>query len=343
MNDLRPHSLLTIALLLGLAACSSGAGDEPVAAILAQQALSLEYIDAAGETRIVNIEIRPPAGTVSYPVPLVLWSHGGSQGKVNPTTVGTGWTPAFVNAGFCMVAIAHPGRDCGSRERLMAALGFPAGQACDTWKHLNWDRPHDAKRVMDYLEAESQPGGSLDGLVDMTRLAYAGHSAGSGSALVIAGAQREINGTPRDLSDPRPTAFLSCSPQPVGNDDFTVASYQGLVSRPHLTLTGMGDTTGGIPNATGRRDPFQLIAPGDKYIGWIQDGEAAHTTFNAETDGCANRGGTPAQCGAYVEWLHTAAIAFLRAYMNGDASAMAILQTQELSTRTAGAMIWMAK
>ena len=334
--------------LLLLTACGGGGSDEAVGGdtdttpALTQQTVNLSYVDAAGDTRAFQIEIRPPIGGTA-PHPIVVWSHGGASGRGDATAVGTGWADAFTTAGYCMVAIAHRSRNCASQQRLMQAVGFVPPQVCQTWKYLSWDRPHDCKRVLDYLDEQTAPGGAFEGLLDTSRLAYCGHSAGGGSALVVAGAQREIAGVLTDLSDPRPVAFISCSPQGVGFDDFTTASYQNRVSRPHLSLTGQGDTTGGIPDATTRRDPFTLIAPGDKYIGWIQDFEAAHGVFNGETDTCEGRGATPTQCDDYVEWVRTAALTFLAAYVKGDATAMATLQGTDLSTRTGGTMVWMTR
>ena len=78
-----------------------------------------------------------------------------------------------------------------------------------TFKFLSWDRPHDVREVLDRLETIA----GLDGVVDLSRVAYAGHSAGAGSVMMVAGASRDFAGTLRTLADPRPIAFLACSPQ----------------------------------------------------------------------------------------------------------------------------------
>lgn len=336
---------LTLCSCGGGSGSGSGGGDDDMQSpppMLTQQTLALDYVDAAGDTRAINIEIRPPAGATT-PVPVVLWSHGGAGGESDPTSVGEGWTAPFVNAGYCMVAIAHAGRPCASQERLRVAVGYSAVIACNTWKYLSWDRPHDVRRVLDYLEAETAPGGTLAGLLDMNRVAYAGHSAGAGAVLVTAGARREIAGLERDISDPRPKAFISCSPQGVGFDDFTDSSYRDRVTRPHLTLSGKGDTTNGVPDPITRLDAFMIMAPGDKYVGWNTETEAAHNLFNGKTSTCVSRGATLTQCEEFLEWNQTAAIAFLDAHVKGDAAALALVQSDELKDRTGAIFTWVRR
>ncbi|MEZ4394270.1 MAG: acetylxylan esterase [Polyangiales bacterium] len=295
---------------------------------------TLSYTDESGDTRTIRVQVRRPVGARG-PLPVVVWSHGGADGTSNPTNVGAGWDAVFTRAGYLFVAIAHSGRDVASRARLCSALGYDTA-GCMTFKYLSWDRPHDLRRVLDWLQEQAV--GAQRGNVDLTRIAYAGHSAGAGAALVVAGATREIAGSQRALPDPRPVAFLSCSPQGPGEEGFVEGSFAG-VARPHLTLTGAGDdTTGNVAEV--RRRPFELMPAGQKYRGWIAEEPARHTIFDFSTSACEREGGTPERCAQYLDWLSSAGLAFLDAHVAGRPEAAAYLASDALTFLGGGAFEW---
>ncbi len=52
---------------------------------------------------------------------MVIWSHGGAEGKRQPDGVLVEWSRTTAKAGYLTVTIAHQPRDDGSRQRLCAA------------------------------------------------------------------------------------------------------------------------------------------------------------------------------------------------------------------------------
>ena len=67
--------------------------------------------------------IRATPGRSAEPAPVVVWSHGGSQGRRDPRSVGVRWGRAFGNAEAAFVAIAHPGRSVAERIAVCAVVG----------------------------------------------------------------------------------------------------------------------------------------------------------------------------------------------------------------------------
>jgi hypothetical protein len=152
---------------------------------------------------------------------------------------------------------------------------------------------------------------------------------------MVAGAGRDFAGTVRTLADPRPLAFIGCSPQGVGHDGFTADSF-AAIDRPHLTLSGAGDATEGHP-AAARRDAFERIGAGNAYLGWFADPATRHVTFDLEAAACVRGGGAAARCAEHLDWLASAALAFLDAHVRGDARARAYLESDRLRVLSAGA------
>ncbi len=309
------------------------------------------------QTRSIEIEIVEPTGLppeATLPLPTVIWSHGGSGGGT-PRAMAE-WRTATAEACYASVSIGHAWPDpqieadiCTNLLQLTAGVDCGAG----LYKLLNLLRPYDIAAVIDHLEANHAA------LFDATRIAVGGHSAGSAGALMVAGATRGYRtGDPaegyidiRDLSDPRPVAFLAFSPQGPGQEGFYESwkssgdtSWQG-VTRPVLIGTGDGDngcdaagpptqTSSTIhyctadPTPSNRAAVFDLLPsdPGGaitKYRLYIDDWHAAHTIFNLGRSTCVSGGGpTPDNlCDLMHEGLRRAAIAFLDWHLRGDPDA----------------------
>lgn len=341
------------------------------------QTTTLSYQDVIGETRSFEIDVRLP-GNVDGAVPVVVWSHGGPNGLANAGKVGAEWGEVFNSAGYAFVAIAHATRERPSFDTLCAAIGVPAtdcegavctkddqcdrpGPAgiekgaclqasatsgfCAYFKHLSYDRPHDAEAVFDWLEASTASGGMLAGKLDLTRLVYAGHSSGAGSAFMIAGATRQYGGVDALYLDPRPRAFITASPQGPGEEQFTVESFTGAgclalasdpsvcLTRPVLALTGVGDQTDGIDPVV-RKQCIELAPPGDKHLGWLTTLDAKHEYFDLNPNACGSP--DPARCQAIKTWLSSAAVAFLDAYAKDSDAAHAYLASDALTVLSGG-------
>lgn len=327
---------------------------------------AITYTDDFGLERTIEIELRLPSTAAGEAVPLVVWSHGGASGLMNAGGVGMQWSAILVRAGYAFLAIAHAPRTPAQYDALCNGISFDdcsvtacmtdddcrsAGIAsncvfnnCRMFKHVIYDRPHDFAQVLDALERATMPGGPLEGRLDLDRIVYAGHSAGAGSTMSVAGAPRFIAGTTHLFYDPRPIAFVSASPQGPGDEYFTELSFDdevcramapdpsGCWSRPHLYLTGNGDEADTTPEV--RRMSFELApATGERYLAFILEEAARHTTFEGNTDACERYAIDqsldpsiyPARCATYLEWLSSVFVAFLDAFTRDSADARAWL------------------
>ena len=315
-----------------LQACGYGPSLEQGFTTAPERIVELDYTDITGSKRRFSIALRRPLDAPE-PLPIVVWSHGGALGQNDPAKVATGWGRVFTGAGYLFVAIAHHQRgDVAARLPICRALGYDE-KACERFKFLNWDRPHDVARVLDWID--QQAAGPLQGRIEPRRLAYAGHSAGAGAALAVAGAGRDFAGNVRTLSDPRPLAFIGDSPQGVGYDGFEATSFEAI-SRPFLTLSGVGDATNSHP-AQERRDAFERMMPGNAFLGWITDPATRHGTFNLEARACMRGGAEETRCAKHLEWLAAAALAFVDSYLRGDVDARAYLESERLGVLSGGA------
>lgn len=306
---MHPVLTATAGALLAVTACSSSstaveATTSPVTATLASApapalasapsdariedrgdgVTAITYVDVAGEPRTVLAEVRRPR-RATRPVPVVVWSHGGSRGKRSTERVGDDWGRAFTSAGFAFVAIAHPGRDLASRTQLCEALGV---EDCSTFHYLDWDRPADVDVVLDWLETAGA------GRIDLTRAVYGGHSAGARSVLRLAGVDWPIPAERQPRPEPRFAAFLAASPPGATANGLTAESFDG-VTGPVLVLSGAGDTTNGNV-ASDRRATMELTPDETFATVWVDDEVARHSTFDLDRDACRRSGGTEARC-----------------------------------------------
>ena len=317
---------------------------------------STSYVDNAGAQRQVRFLIRQPLGAPA-PMPVVVWSHGGADGKSSPATSMVEWNEQTARAGYLSVSIAHTHRSDASRAALCQSIGIADVATCKVFKYLNWDRPHDIRAVLDALALLST--GELRGQIDMQRVAVGGHSAGAGGAQTVAGARRIFVGPPVDLSDARPIAFLAFSPQQPGSEGFFDTRFQEErhswtdVRRPVLTATGDGDSTcnpGAEPGSCigdtpfGRRIGFQRMpANGNKYHLYIHDANAYHTLFELNATTCTLPGVDPQRCAETVRWLASTGLAFLDAHVRQVPGALQWLQSNRIELASGGVAEWQRK
>lgn len=323
---------------------------------------SVPYEDITGQMRTIKFQVRRPV-MPQTPVPVVIWSHGGSSGKNNPDQVGTEWGEVFNRAGYVSVHIAHAGRTDAQITAQCTEIGlqncdttctdnaqcttYPNGacndNVCRYYKPINWDRPHDLEAVLAWLAKENAPDGVFKGRLDLENIAYAGHSAGAGSAMMAAGASRLYGDLTKHKLVPQIKAFIACSPQGPGEDGFSIASYDGsqcpsttnpelCLTRPVLLATGAGDDTGDAATgsvAENRKTVFEHLPAGQKYLFYINDESARHGTFEHNTKGCStyarNNGIDQARCSTYLTWLDSVVLAFLDANLKDHPPAKAYL------------------
>jgi hypothetical protein len=316
---------------------------------------SVFYTDVAGLQREVKLLIRNPIGA-PLPMPVVVWSHGGTEGKRDAANSMAEGSALSARAGYFSVSIAHAHRNRQSREALCGSIGMDTA-TCRLFSHLNWDRPHDIRVVLD--EIHRLAGGEFRGQIDTAKIAVGGHSAGGGGAQTVAGAKRNFVQPPGSLSDPRPIAFLAFSPQQPGNSGFFDTHFQKPghswtdVQRPMLTATGDGDDScepADVPGACigdtpfGRRLGFQRMpASGNKYHLYLHDADAFHMLFELNASECLQRLADPAKCGEMVSWLASSALAFLDGHVKQLPAALQWLQSKNIEQASGGVAEWQRK
>ena len=323
----------------------------------AAYARSTSYTDISGRQREVRFLVRQPLGAPA-PMPAVVWSHGGADGKSDPAMSMVEWSEATAAAGYFTVSIAHANRSTDSRRGLCLSLGVAGDATCEVFKYLNWDRPHDIRAVLDEIE-RMNASGEFVGQIDVRRIAVGGHSAGSGGAQTVGGAKRLFVSAPVDLSDPRPIAFIALSPQQPGSEGFfdtrfgTPGHSWSDMQRPVLTATGDGDSTcnpGPEPGSCigdtpfGRRIGFQRM-PGlqDKYQLYVHDANAFHTLFQLNASKCDELNVDRAKCDEMVRWLTSAGLAFLDGHVRGTPAALQWLQSDRIERASRGVAEWLRK
>ncbi len=344
-----------------------------------QNAMTFSYEDVTGAQREVPFDIRLP---VDYDgaAPLIIWSHGGSGGKSNPLIIAKEWGSVFTRAGFAFITIAHD-RQVDTQPLQCESIGVqtcqractgemdcqntPIGDGrclpqlglCQFYKPLNWDRPHDVKALLDYLESDEGMAPMIRERIDVAKVIYAGHSAGAGATMMVAGVGRSYAEVFEQIGDNRPLGFMSFSPQPPGDDGFTTENYAGedcpdgqafCLTRPHLVVTGVGD--GNVaddepPKGEGRREAFRALKPsGNKTLYYITEEAARHTTFEHTLDACErfsrnnnlNPDLYPERCSDYHMWMDSIALAFADAVLREDERAAAYLASDDAVTLSGG-------
>jgi predicted dienelactone hydrolase len=166
------------------------------------------------------------------------------------------------------------------------------------------ERPRDIHRVLDYAESLTATGGALEGVIDMEKVAVAGHSSGGYTALAAAGARFDIHAfnlrCEKARAEGDPNGWL-CDPlEPFESD---MAILAGLDPMPDDLWPSWGDS---------RVDAIITMA-GDSYL-FDQAGLAEITMPVLAMGGTADTG-TPFEWGVgptytYVSSQHKALVTF---------------------------------
>ncbi len=310
----------------------------------------LTYIDVTGAPRDVPFALYVPR-TAPRPMPIVLVSHGGSDGKTNALTSLPEWAEMFARAGFLTVAIAHGARSAASYTALCAQVGYdPALSECGF--KINWDRPHDVTHVLDRLEQLATTP-QLQGMLDLDHIGYLGHSAGAGAAMMAAGARRNYycswpfaasGAAPCDAAmlvsrrQTRIDAVVAMSPQGPLSDGFMSESFP-TVEIPVLAATGQRDGNVADGEPANRTSLFPLLPAGGKYLLYVDDPGAVHTLFGGELASCtATASGV--RCQEMRSWLFSAATAFFDAELRERAEGRAWLASDAIVDASQGTATW---
>lgn len=276
----------------------------------AQAADRVETWTDPARRRPIPIRLRLPHPD-SARAPLVILSHGLGGTRDGLAYLGT----ALAEAGFAALHLQHQGTDSAVwRNQAEPMIGMAAA-VLDLRRAV--DRLQDIAFALDQLPR--QPG--LQGRIDPSRIAIAGHSYGAWTVTHMLG-QRLPGGTLMEqqlgvtLPDRRLLAGIALSPvPPLG---IAASEAYDRIRAPILHITGTQDR-GTIEAATpqDREIPFRAIAaPG---VLAVLNG-ANHAAFAGEP-GAGPRWNDPQFHGRTARL----AVLFLRATLQGDAAAAALL------------------
>ena len=289
----------------------------------------LTWIDPV-RNREVPVRIYAPATRHSSgPFPAVVFSHGGGESREAFTYLGK----ALAHRGYLVVFLTHKGSDREAWDKGgIRALGAAVFD----------DRPQDVRFVIDRLLDADFNNPLLAGRIDQERIAVAGQCAGATTALAVAGlTTRASDGSLRSYKDPRPKAVVALSPQPGASsrgsrrESLHDESWK-TVNLPALVIAGTKDFQW-MPavqrNPDLVRRPYTGMPPGDKYLVDIVGAE--HHSFTDSIPYYPGGARDPRHHG----WIAQATIAFLDAYLKGDAKQLGWLQSEALETETQGQCI----
>jgi len=304
MNTALALRRLSVAVIAALLASTA-----PGSAVAAGPVCDAVWHDSA-RNRDVPVRIRMPDGAAS--APLILFSHG-LGGSLDG---GTLWGQAWVDAGFVVVHLQHPGSD---RSILLSGAGGGIGgalRAAMTPAQLD-ARVADVKFVLDQIPARRSEGQCALTRIDMAHIGMSGHSFGAHTTQALAG--QRFASTAASTAEPRVRASLAFSPSPpgIGSD----AEATARMTRPFLTITGTEDTTPVVPGvrAADRERPFRAMPPGDKYLLVLKG--AQHADFSGNAGGFRHAGPDAHVRAAVIE----TSIAFWRWTLLGDRTAKTAL------------------
>lgn len=206
--------------------------------------------------RDVSLTIDYP--TTAGPHPLIIFSHGfGSNGRAY-----VGLSSHWASNGYVVIKPTHAG-DNSLRIADITPADFRY-------------RVADIKFVLDSLDALETAYPELKGKIDRAKIGVGGHSLGALTAMLIGGVRTFPGGT--SYADPRVKAVIAMSPQgPRESWGLTKESWSE-VRVPMMFMTG--DRDKGIDDSETpewRREAFELSAPGDKWLVFIQG--AGHLAF----------------------------------------------------------------
>lgn len=198
--------------------------------------------------------LRVSAPATGRRLPVVVFSHGAYASKDDYSPILDHWA----DAGYVVIAVTH---------RDSTKLGVTRGS--NNPKFFEW-RLDDLQAVLGNLDAIVSQVPDLRRRVDLTRIAATGHSFGGLVAQTLGGATYNDvarAGLPVARADPRIRAVIIFSGAGAFAPLLAPENFASL-RLPTLVTVGTNDLKQ-APDLSGyewRRQPYDLIAPGRKYL-----------------------------------------------------------------------------
>ncbi len=214
--------------------------------------------------------------------PAIIWNHGGDPSE-DGRRRSMDWGQTLAAAGY--VAI-HPSRIPVPRpaqfRRQCKKNGFRSVRECERWIAQARVGPMNVRYIIDDLSIIET---TIGVNIDASKIAVAGHSAGTIAVFSNAGAwQRwKPNGPIYSERDDRPVAFFATGPQGTMYANYLLAGFQSgdsfePIDRPLALVTGVGDRTGEPPES--RITAWLKSMQGNKYLSYDTNPAAVHETMN---------------------------------------------------------------
>jgi hypothetical protein len=212
--------------------------------------------------------------------------------------------------------------------------GFNSPEECSYWTSQMRFGAQNTHFIINNLTRLVTVAPRIAGLLDISKIVVAGHSAGTTAVLANAGAtQQWLEGGPiYNERDDRPIAFLATGPQgPLYagfKSGFGSTSFVGM-DRPFMFISGVGDETGEPPES---RTTGWLRSPAsNKVLSWDTDRRAVHETM--DIDKCD----TPTRSD-HCRWIASAGLAYLDAVVRERAEARTWIASDSLRLLSGGAI-----
>ena len=224
--------------------------------------------------RIVDLELKVTAATTGDQLPIILYSHGGGLANYLTSYLGAGPVVDFwASHGFVVIQPTH--LTSKSLQLGPSTPGFP----------LFWEsRISDMKQILDQLDLIEDAVPEIQGRLDRSRIAVAGHSFGGQTASMLLGADFiDDDGTKIFVPDARVKAGVLMATTGAAGDHLTAASTRFAPFRtagfadmatPTLVVIGDKDFTWELSSkgAEYHADPY-TFAPGPKSLLTLVGGE----------------------------------------------------------------------
>ncbi|MBL8316165.1 MAG: hypothetical protein JNK55_20710 [Rubrivivax sp.] len=284
----------------------------------------------------VPLKVRFPIGA-TLPRPVIIWHHGGDphpEGRQRSME----WGKALARAGYVVV---HPSRvqvsaftehDVGEcrRNGFLPSSGQPTAeerQACVKWLSQARYGPQNTHFILSRLRNLPAP---VARLFDLSRVAVAGHSAGTMAVQANAGAWQQWASHRYSERVEGARAFMGTGMQGPAYagfiNGFQHDSYYG-VDRPMLTISGRGDYTG-EPSAS-KAAAWLMSARNHKFLSWASSLDAVHETM--DIDKCDG----PVRA-LHCRWFESLGVAFMDAHLRERQEAIDWLASDAYARMTLG-------
>lgn len=294
----------------------------------------VEHLTVSDPSRDREIEL-----TCRYPVEagshkLLVWCHGLGGSRHHSEGVATLWAshgfvviaPTFGDS-IEIVASQHP--ELGIEPQHTDDLAWGTVPEIFDFMIANLLQPAwwlarvaDVRAVLDQSPTLLDGVADFNGTLDTTRVGVGGHSFGAYTSQLFSGVTIDLPGEgPTSFRDDRVGAVVLASGQGRGQQGLRDGSWD-TVACPVLNITGSKDMGATSDDPNWKREPFLLSPPGNKYEAFIDGADHGLGGISGSSTAMFVNNDD------HLRIVEQTTLAFWRAYIAGDADAMAWLNSE---------------